>query len=314
MHIFNNTSLSIRKVLIVILSLLPFAVSAQSTHREYRADSIAFTKAMWQNDTLDGFIYRHYHFQQKEVFNSYQYINVIEIPRGSKAHLAFVSDTTFTRVSEFAQRYQAVAGINGSYYNMSTCSPVCYLRINGVELGENVPSKSDSIHRKYYQNGTIRLLRSGRPRFVLPDSNRLAESKMPDSNIMTAGPMLLQHGAKVPQRLDRKFVYSRHNRTAIGLKADGTIVLFVADGRKKKQADGLSIPELACMMRWLGCTDAVNLDGGGSSTMYIKDYGLNGIVNHPSDNGLFDERGQRPVANAIMVVKGDANKSTEIRK
>lgn len=290
--------------LLISALLLTCALQAQSDHRDHQADSISFVNALWQTDTLDGFIHRHYHFQHKQVFNSYQYINVIEIPKGSPAKLRFVYDTTFTRVSEFAHRHNAVAGINGSYYDMKTCQPVCYLKVNGVEIGQNVPSESDSLHRKYYQNGTIRLLKSGRPRFVIPDSSRMAERHMPDSNIMTAGPMLLQHGQRVPQRLDRRFVYARHNRTAIGLKADGTIVLFVADGRSKNQSDGLSIPELAHLMRWLGCVDAVNLDGGGSSTMYIKDREANGIVNHPSDNGRFDEKGQRPVANAIVVIVG----------
>lgn len=125
---------------------------------------------------------------------------------------------------------------------------------------------------------------------------------MPDSNVMTSGPMLLCRGAIVPQRLDRRFVYARHNRTAIGLKPDGTIMLVVADGRSRKHADGLSLPELTYVMRWLGCCDAANLDGGGSSTMYIRNHGTGGIVNHPSDNGRFDPMGQRRVANAILLM------------
>jgi exopolysaccharide biosynthesis protein len=52
-------------------------------------------------------------------------------------------------------------------------------------------------------------------------------------------------------------------------------------------------------MRWLGCTEAINLDGGGSSTMYIKD---NGVVNYPSDNNRHDHEGQRPVSNAILLL------------
>ena len=52
-------------------------------------------------------------------------------------------------------------------------------------------------------------------------------------------------------------------------------------------------------MRWLGCTEAINLDGGGSSTMYIKD---SGVVNYPSDNNRHDHDGQRPVSNAIILL------------
>lgn len=284
-------------ILLLILGATPL-----QAQRHYQADSIAFVNAEWQTDTLDGFLYRHYHFQQRQLFNSNQYLNVIEIPRGSTTCLRFVADTVLTTVSNFALRTGALAGINGSYFNMSSGVPVCYLRIGGRELGINEPSRNDSINRKYYQNATIRLLPSGRPRFNIPDSNRFCERKMPDSNVMTAGPMLINRGTILPQRLDRRFVYARHNRTAIGLKPDGTIILVVADGRSRQNADGLSLPELTHVMRWLGCCDAANLDGGGSSTMYIAGSGTNGIVNHPSDNGRFDPFGQRPVANAIMLV------------
>ncbi|MBQ6070071.1 MAG: phosphodiester glycosidase family protein [Bacteroidales bacterium] len=288
--------------LLLVAALLLWGGTTQAQQR-YEEDSIAFAGAEWQTDTLDGFLYHHYHFSQRQLFNSNQYLSVIEIPKGSKTHLKFVADTVLTTVSNFALRHNALAGVNGSYFNMSTGVPVCYLRIGGKELGVNEPARNDSIHRKYYQNAAIRLLASGRPRFNIPDSSRMSERTMKDSNVMTSGPMLISRGEDVPQRLDRRFVYARHNRTAIGLKPDGTIILLVADGRSKKNADGLSLPELTRIMRWLGCCDAANLDGGGSSTMYIRNGSNNGIVNHPSDNGRFDAMGQRPVANAILLVQ-----------
>ena len=288
--------------LFLVIAILTLCAPTLRAQKHYEEDSIAFVNAEWQTDTLDGFLYHHYHFQQHQLFNSNQYLCVIEIPKGSKTHLRFVADTVLTTVSNFALRNNAIAGINGSYFNMSTGAPVCYLRIDGKELGDNEPAHTDSVNRKYYQNAAIRLLPSGRPRFNIPDSNRLSEKKMPDSNVMTAGPMLISRGATVPQRLDRRFVYARHNRTAIGLKRDGTIILLVADGRSRGNAAGLSLPELTYVMRWLGCCDAANLDGGGSSTMYIRNGSTNGVVNHPSANGRFDPMGQRRVANAILLV------------
>lgn len=286
----------------LILGATPTAL-AQSTTSDHKADSIAFVGAMWDTDSLDGFVYRHFHFQQRQLFNSNQYICIIEIPRGSQAHLAFVADTLLTPVSDFAGRNNALAAINGSYFNMSTGAPVCYLKIKGQKLGDNNPDRRDSTLRKYYQNAVIRLLPSGRPRFNMPDSSRRAEYQIPDSNVMTSGPMLLYRGQAVSQRNNLRFVYGRHNRTAIGLKPDGTIVLLVADGRHRNKSEGLSLTELTLVMRWLGCCEAANLDGGGSSCMYIKGLGEDGVVNHPSDNGRFDAQGQRRVANAIVVVK-----------
>ena len=116
---------------------------------------------------------------------------------------------------------------------------------------------------------------------------------------MTAGPMLLREGRYVPQRDDRTFVTKRHNRTALGLRPDGTVLLVVADGRFRHTAEGFSLTELQMVMRWLGCCDAINLDGGGSTTMYVKS---RGVVNHPSDNNTHDHDGQRPVSNAILIL------------
>lgn len=284
------------------LFLLLLSPSVSRAQHNYTADSSAFVNAEWTADTLEGFRYRCCHFAHKELFRSNQYISVIEIPRGSGTRLVFTADTALATVAEFSDRAGALAGINGSYYNMSNGTPVCYLRIGGKELGINTPGRHDTVNRKYFQNAAIRLLPSGRPRLSLPDDERFSERCMRDSNIMTAGPLLLHWGRLVPQRLDRRFIYSRHNRTALGLKADGTVVLLVADGRSRDNADGLTIPELALVMRWAGCVDAANLDGGGSSTMFVKGAGENGILNHPSDNGRFDTAGQRRVANAILLM------------
>ncbi len=295
-----NPRLLTTLALLLLLTLPTRYVAAQ---RDYTADSIAFVNADWHTDTLDGFRFMHHHFMQRQVFNSNQYFSIIEIPSGSSSRLAFVADSLLTTVASFATRDSALAAINGSYFDMRTGVPVCYLRIAGQELGENTPAQHDSLNRKYYQYATIRLLPSRRPRFVVPDSLRTFERTMPDSNIMTAGPMLIRKGMDIPQRLDRRFVYARHPRTAIGLKPDGTVVMLVADGRHRGEAEGLSLPELTRILHWIGCCDAVNLDGGGSSTMYIKERGTGGIVNHPADNGRFDTGGQRRVANAILVTK-----------
>lgn len=275
----------------------------QAQHRDFKADSAAFVDASWQTDTLDGFFYRRHHFMHRQVFNSNQYFCIVEIPKGTGARLALVADTQLTKVSDFALRSNALAAINGSYFNMKTGEPICFLRIQGKEWGKNTPGRNDTVNRKYYQYATLRLLRNGKPRLLVPDSIRSSEAALRDSNVMTAGPMLIYNGMEVKQKLDRRFVTDRHNRTALGIKPDGTVVLLVADGRAKREAEGLSIPELIKVMRWLGCSEALNLDGGGSSTMYVKGKGLDGIVNHPSDNCRFDPQGQRPVSNAIVVVK-----------
>ena len=189
----------------------------------------------------------------------------------------------------------------GSFFDMKYYNPICYLRIDGEEVGINTPGKDDTINRKYYQYASIKL-RNGKPKLFIPDSSRFAEQSRPDSNIMTAGPMLLWHGERSPQRDDRTFVTYRHNRTALGTKADGTVIILTADGRFRNVAEGLSLPELTSIMKWLGCVNAINLDGGGSTTMFVKGRPNGGLLTHPSDNGKFDYQGERPVSNAILIL------------
>ncbi len=289
------------KVVTALAIAIVLATGTLHAQVDYSVDSLRVVGAEWSVDTLEGFYLKRYQFGEGSLFCSAQYLCVIEIPARSHRRLAFAYDSVLTELSALAQRNDAYAAVNGSFFDMQQGNPVCYLRIDGVERGENTPAKEDSVRRKYYQHATL-LLSKGRPALVVPDSNRLWEASLPDSNIMTAGPLLLRAGQEVPQRDDRTFVTRRHNRTALGIRPDGTTLLLVADGRFNHQAEGLSLPELQRVMRWLGCTEAINLDGGGSTTMYVHDKPHAGVVNYPSDNRRHDHEGQRPVSNAILVL------------
>lgn len=122
-------------------------------------------------------------------------------------------------------------------------------------------------------------------------------------NAMASGPMLLQ-GGNVTFRYRNSYEQWNSGEvpwswqlgdypfTAAGRKADGKVVLVVGDGRTSTSL-GLSVEEVAHVMLALGCTDAIKLDGGGSSAMYVQD---RGIVNSPSDGS------ERSVPSALLVV------------
>lgn len=67
----------------------------------------------------------------------------------------------------------------------------------------------------------------------------------------------------------------------MALTREGKILLIVVDGRRKGKAEGINIPELAHMIRVLGGEDALNLDGGGSSTLWCGELPDKGIANTP---------------------------------
>ena len=285
-----------KRVVISLLSLT-FALCLHA-----QCDSLAFANGPWQTDTLDGMVLKQCRFEGQQLFASNQQIFVLEIPDTAQYTLAFAYEPRRTKTSEMARRHGAVAALNGSFFDMDQHFPICYLRIDSVDIGENTPGK-DTVNRKYYQYGTLCLC--GDSVLILKtDSSRHWEEGLSFPNIMTAGPLLIWHDTLQYMRDDRTFVTNRHNRTAVGIREDGTVLLFVADGRAK-ESEGLSLTELQLLLRWLGCRDALNLDGGGSSTLYLNIGNYQGVANCPSDNGRFDHAGERSVSNAVLIMKNE---------
>lgn len=87
-------------------------------------------------------------------------------------------------------------------------------------------------------------------------------------------------------------------RTAVGCRADGTVVFYTIDGRRSGHSVGASLDQIARRMIELGCTDVLGLDGGGSTTMAVTapDKLEAGTVNRPSDGG------ERAVSNQVFLV------------
>ncbi len=112
--------------------------------------------------------------------------------------------------------------------------------------------------------------------------------------VLGGGPRLLANGVYVGGEGFRpSFVDRRHPRTAIGRLSDGRIVLVVVGGRQPYHSLGMTLIELAGTLRALGVTDAMNLDGGGSTTLVVRGV----VINLPSD-----ELGERPVSDVLLVM------------
>jgi exopolysaccharide biosynthesis protein len=114
--------------------------------------------------------------------------------------------------------------------------------------------------------------------------------------------MLLQASNILPKATDA----TRAPRSAVGISADGgTLLLVAVDGRQTGYSVGASLYELAQIMLDLRANDAINLDGGGSTAMVLKDEatGVFSLLNQPSDGSAdkFPQRVERPVVDIIGV-------------
>jgi Phosphodiester glycosidase len=109
-------------------------------------------------------------------------------------------------------------------------------------------------------------------------------------DVVGGDPILLLDGAPAPVCVS----CARQPRTAIGVTADGKILLVVIDGRQPRWSRGATLGELRTILRDLGAVDALNLDGGGSSEMVVEGQ----VVNRPSDGR------ERRITNAVLVLPG----------
>ena len=114
--------------------------------------------------------------------------------------------------------------------------------------------------------------------------------------ILGGTPILVSKGRAMTdfgeERVQDSFVTTRHPRTAVGIRQDGSWILLVVDGRQEQKSIGMTLHELATYLLSLGCVRALNLDGGGSSTL---------VVNGEIRNSPSDPTGPRPVSDAILL-------------
>ena len=185
-------------------------------------------------------------------------------------------------VSELARRHGAVVAINGDYFDPAL-NPI------GLAMGGGeVWAHADERVRRQEVVGV-----GGRKVEIFPRAAPLREPAPWMTGAISGWPMVVEDCepvAKLPG--SDHFTNAPHPRTAVGLSADRRqLLLVVADGRRT-DVPGPTLPELAALMVEVGACTALNLDGGGSSALWIHDR----IVNRASDLV------ERPVANHLAVV------------
>lgn len=249
----------------------------------------------WKVQEIEkGLLWKQVHTEA--LFGGWQHLNLLEInPKKRKLSLAFVTDS-LVATSSMAARESALAAVNAGFFNMQKGGSVSLLKVDG-----KIVNASDPKHvadKSFILKGALVL---GPGKRVRVESAQADSSYFPRKypSVLLTGPMLLENGAEVALA-KTPFNDNRHPRTCVCITDERQVLLLTADGRNA-QALGLSLPELRTLLAELGCRDAVNLDGGGSTTMWIFGQPDKGIVNMPSDNKLFDHFGERKVANAVLI-------------
>lgn len=254
------------------------------------SDSIAFVTKTWSIQSVEkGIVWKHAHFDT--LFGSQQDINLIEIDlrkHRRKIHVA-ADSVQLDSTSRIAAAHHAVVAINGGFFDMKNGGSIDYVKVDNQVIN----------HTRKQTDRADAILMITRKGAEIQDARvtEYLDSKAPD--MLLSGPLLMQDGVNETLRTNA-FNNNRHPRSAVATTARRKLIFMVVDGRNRQSA-GMNLTELTSILRWLGAEDAMNVDGGGSSTLYVKGETETGVVNHPSDNKKFDHFGQRPVASIIYV-------------
>ena len=298
---------------------VPFSFAQQNWQR---ADSLFAPlppgiKVFYSNDSLNG-----------RAFSAY----FVEADLKDKK-LDFTTQTghgkRYTPSQYYANEKQPYLVVNATFFSFNTNQNLNLVMKDGVQVAYNNPSlKSKGVDSFYYPTyGAIGINkhRNADVAWIFTDTTMrwpyafqerpiVAKGTTPDPTIrdlntldrwkwwrmktaVGGGPVLVKdHEIFIPYREEQKFVNGendRHPRTAMGYTANGKLIIMVVQGRTPGVADGTTLKETAIILRDLGCVEAVNLDGGGSSCM---------LVNGKETIKPSDKNGQRPVP-AVFIIQ-----------
>lgn len=259
------------------------------------SDSLAIVSAQWKIESPQkGIIHKYVSIPQ--LYQVPQSISLIEIDPGAGLKVGVTVSDKMRETSRMASEQGAIAAINGSYFDMKRGNSVCFLKVDRqvvdtTTLGEFARRVTGAVS-----------IRKGKMKIISWNRQIEKQYKGKKGIVLASGPLMLKDGRYYDWSLcEKDFIRTKHPRSAVALTKDGKILFITVDGRFLKYAGGVSIPELAHLIRILGGKDAINLDGGGSTTLWLSGAPDNGIVNYPCDNKRFDHRGERTVPNILYI-------------
>jgi exopolysaccharide biosynthesis protein len=204
------------------------------------------------------------------------------------------SDSTLNRTSRFGEDSKSLVALNGSFFDVEKGGSVTYMESNGHIVARNRSSKEKWAKTDSLLNGAIVLDKSGKLKIEISKDAPFYEKSDSEKFVMVSGPILLINGRELPLE-NSDFVKKRHPRSCL-CKTSSNSILFIAIDGRSETATGMNLKELQQFLLRLNCIDAINLDGGGSTTLWVNDGIEKKILNHPSD-----KEGERPVANILLI-------------
>ena len=265
-------SYSMLKTFVIAETISTVSSTSSSSNAEAAskaAETATVTDTSYSDDNISVTL------TEKTVSNTQVYIADVTVSSSEYLKTAFAQNTygnnVTAKTSETAASNNAVLAVNGDYYGANTTG---YVIRNGVVYRDTVREDSSNGDLAIYKDGSLK---------IIYEDQVSADQLVKDGvvNLLTFGPSLVENGEiVVDTNSEVGQSMSSNPRTAIGIIDENHYIIIVSDGRTT-ESEGLSLYQMAEIMKSYGVKTAYNLDGGGSSTLYFNGQ----VINKPTTNG-----------------------------
>ncbi len=256
--------------------------------------------ANWGWKTRNGVTYGKATFS--DLYGNPQIVSIAKYSDSTMYTMLYDKEKSNKGTNSLAVEAGATAAINGSYFNMSNCTSTTALWLYGNEITTTTAEEFARCNGVVgFKDGVFTLM----PYSSATTATQLSAWGKKYDGLVVAGPILRLNGVSQNPYIGGEGFYGPHPRTMLGKCADGTVYMVVAEGRLEG-ASGFSLPNLLSLAEDLDMTDAINLDGGGSSTLWVNGPGIinrlsGGAVRNMPNIIIATSRAETPTADDMTV-------------
>ena len=259
------------------------STNTNTTTARQAAKTATVTNSSYKDDNIS------INLTETTVNNTQVYVADVTVTSSDYLKTAFAQNAFGTNVtaktSETAADNNAILAVNGDYYGANSTG---YVIRNGVVYRDTVRENSSNGDLAIYKDGSFK---------IIYEDQISADQLVKDGvvNLLAFGPALVENGEiAVGTNEEVGQAMASNPRSAIGIIDENHYIIVVSDGRTS-ESKGLSLYQMAEVMKSYGVKTAYNLDGGGSSTLYFNGQ----VINKPTTGG--NKISERAVSDIVYI-------------
>lgn len=271
----------------VLAETISTVSNTSSTSNTAVASQAAKNAQVTDSSYLDGNI--SVNLTEKTVNETQVYVADVTLSSADYLKTALAQNSYGTNVtaktSVMAAENNAILAVNGDYYGANSSG---YVIRNGVVYRDSIREDASNGDLAIYKDGSFK---------IIYEDQLSADQLVQDGvvNLLAFGPSLVENGEiSVDTNTEVGQAMSSNPRTAIGIIDENHYIIIVSDGRTS-ESKGLSLYQMAEVMKSHGVKTAYNLDGGGSSTLYFNGQ----VINKPTTGG--SKISERAVSDIVYI-------------